>query len=66
MAKIQVDPVYCKACELCINACKLNQLALGKEANAKGYHTVVQAKDGCIGCKMCAVMCPEGAITVYK
>lgn len=66
MAKIEVDPIYCKACELCMNVCKQGVLSLGTEQNAKGYHTVVQDKEGCVGCKLCAIMCPEAAITVYK
>jgi 2-oxoglutarate ferredoxin oxidoreductase subunit delta len=32
----------------------------------KGYHPATLVKEGCTGCGVCAVVCPEAAITVYR
>jgi 2-oxoglutarate ferredoxin oxidoreductase subunit delta len=32
----------------------------------KGYHPAHIFKDGCTGCAICAVVCPDAAITVYR
>ena len=72
MAKIKgavvVDTERCKGCNLCVVACPLNVLALAaKEVNKRGY-TFVQTvlEDTCIGCASCAMVCPDGCISVYK
>jgi 2-oxoglutarate ferredoxin oxidoreductase subunit delta len=72
MAKIKgavvVDTERCKGCNLCVVACPLDVLKLtAKEVNKKGYtyaHEVLS--DTCIGCASCAMVCPDGCITVYK
>jgi 2-oxoglutarate ferredoxin oxidoreductase subunit delta len=32
----------------------------------KGYHPVMLSKEGCTGCGICAIICPEAALTVYR
>jgi 2-oxoglutarate ferredoxin oxidoreductase subunit delta len=32
----------------------------------KGYHPVALVREGCTGCGICAIMCPEAALTVYR
>lgn len=67
MGKVEINPDYCKACELCLSVCPQGVLSLGKHANSMGYFAVVpDSEKECIACKMCATMCPEGAISVYK
>lgn len=67
MAKVVVDPKYCKACGLCMTACKKDVLAYGKTVNAMGYYAVVpKAEENCIGCRLCSIICPDAAIEVYK
>ena len=71
MAKIKgtviVDTVRCKGCNLCVTACPVNVLALGKEVNAKGYnYAYMTFPDDCIGCAVCGYICPDACITVYK
>ncbi|MBQ6269249.1 MAG: ferredoxin family protein [Bacteroidetes bacterium] len=63
---IVIDAEACKGCEVCVGACPLHLIELGKQLNKKGYLYAVQAKEGCTGCASCGIMCPEGAITVYR
>ena len=64
MAKLTFKTDNCKGCELCVNVCPKNVLALNKEKiNKKGHHPVIAAReDDCIGCGACAGQCPVGAI----
>jgi 2-oxoglutarate ferredoxin oxidoreductase subunit delta len=65
--QIEINPQYCKGCCLCQSACKKDVLALGKAVNALGYHVMeAKALENCIACRMCAVMCPEAAIEIFK
>jgi 2-oxoglutarate ferredoxin oxidoreductase subunit delta len=31
-----------------------------------GYHPVSLSDEGCTGCAICAIVCPEAALTVYR
>ena len=64
---IVVSEVYCKGCELCVNACPQHVLGLaGDHITAKGYHPATMITEGCTGCGICAIVCPEAAITVFR
>ena len=64
---IEVDERYCKGCDLCVNACPPEVLALDMEhLTPKGYHPVRLTGDGCTGCAICAIVCPEAALTIYR
>lgn len=64
---IEVDERYCKGCDLCVNACPPEVLALDMEhLTPKGYHPVQLTGDGCTGCAICAIVCPEAALTIYR
>jgi 2-oxoglutarate ferredoxin oxidoreductase subunit delta len=64
---IEVDDLYCKGCELCVNACPQDVMRMDMERlTAKGYHPAQLFKDGCTGCGICAIMCPEAAIIVFR
>lgn len=56
----------CKGCELCIEACPQDSVALSKEINTHGYHYAVLVQDNCTGCLNCALVCPDAVITVYR
>ena len=68
MAYIEVDESLCKGCGMCVNACPKKIIELDKnKLNAKGYHPArIMEADKCIGCKACATMGPDIAITVYR
>jgi 2-oxoglutarate ferredoxin oxidoreductase subunit delta len=64
---IEVDEIFCKGCELCINECPQHVMALDMERlTPKGYHPVMLTMEGCTGCGICAIICPEAALTVYR
>jgi len=64
---IEVDPFYCKGCELCVPACPQGVLALDEaHLTSRGYHPAYLKEEGCTGCAICAIVCPEVAITVYR
>lgn len=67
MAKTEVVAERCKSCGYCIKFCPKKVLALGTSVNSKGYEYVTAANpQDCIGCCICARVCPDGAIEVYK
>ena len=70
MAKVKGDIVVdiekCKGCELCIETCPSDTIAMAKNVNGKGYHYAETVNDDCTGCTNCAVVCPDGVITVYR
>jgi len=64
---IVVDELFCKGCENCVHECPQQVLALDMEhLTPKGYHPVTLIADGCTGCAICAIICPEAALTVYR
>ena len=64
---IEVDDLLCKGCELWVNEWPQHVMALEMEMlTPKGYHPVTLIKDGCTGCGICAIVCPEAALTVYR
>lgn len=56
----------CKGCEVCIAACPFACIAMSEEVNSKGYHFAMKVNDDCTGCANCAIVCPDGVITVYR
>ncbi len=64
---VVVDEPFCKACELCVSACPMEVLELAQDRlNPTGYHPAQLNGDKCTGCAVCALVCPEAAITVFR
>ncbi len=61
-----IEQEICKGCELCIEACPQESLALSAQINKKGYRYAELINDSCTGCVNCALVCPDVAITVYR
>ena len=56
-----------KGCTSCGVASPLHVLSLTAKANQKGYNYVQQVvEDTCNGCSSCAIVCPDGCLTVYR
>lgn len=71
MAKVRGAVVVakegCKGCELCVEACPENVLALNREVNSRGYHySYMENPEACIGCANCGVVCPDTCIEIYR
>lgn len=65
--KVEIASEFCKSCEYCVISCPKQCLAVGDQVNSKGYPYVVSVNpDDCIGCAMCAQICPESAIEVWR
>lgn len=65
---ITIDKELCKECLLCIQACKQGLIHPSGEYNSRGYRPA-QFKDAggeCTGCTLCAIVCPDVAIEVYR
>jgi len=65
MSSIVIDKNKCKACFLCIEECPKKLIKVGKETNNLGNRTAefCDPNGECLGCAMCAVRCPDLAIT---
>jgi 2-oxoglutarate ferredoxin oxidoreductase subunit delta len=65
--KVEVYSEACKSCLYCVNTCPKKVLGTTDAVNSKGYQYVVPVNpDDCIGCAMCATICPDAAISVYR
>jgi len=64
---IQIDYELCKGCEVCIEFCNRKVITLHTTVNAAGYVPVKPSNmEQCNGCGVCAIVCPEVAIEVYR
>ncbi len=57
--KVYTNPVRCKGCGYCINACPKGAVVLSGLVNEKGYETIKVEEEKCIVCGMCYRVCPD-------
>ena len=64
---IEISQELCKGCELCISFCPKGLIATTDKLNTGGYRVVTFDNSGeCTGCAICALVCPDVAIEVYR
>lgn len=64
---IVIDREMCKGCAYCVDACLTGVIGIEETFNGKGFFPAwPEHPDKCTGCAMCAQMCPEIAIEVYR
>ena len=67
IGRVEIDEEVCKGCELCIEPCPKDVLAMSTKINSKGYfYAEAVHPENCIGCALCAISCPDVAIEVHK
>ena len=67
MPKIEIDKELCKACELCLDVCPRQLIRISAGKNSMGAHYAEQtSSESCTGCRLCAIECPDIAISVFK
>ncbi|HPI92244.1 MAG TPA: 4Fe-4S binding protein [Deltaproteobacteria bacterium] len=66
--KPRVNSDECMSCNMCIETCPVNCLALSG-AHDSGYphgYPYLKEEKACIGCGFCSLECPVEAITMYS
>jgi 2-oxoglutarate ferredoxin oxidoreductase subunit delta len=68
MGKIIVNEKFCKGCALCVETCSLGLIRIANHITPEGYHPaeLVDPEGKCTGCTLCALICPDVAIEVYR
>ncbi len=66
--EVSVNEEFCKGCERCVSACPHKLLSMSGQINKYGYYPAIFAdpEAKCSGCALCAVVCPDIAIEVFK
>ena len=67
MAKIKINEERCKGCGLCMITCSKKLISMNGPVNKMGLKTAsYKWSKECVGCALCAMMCPDCAIEVWK
>jgi len=74
MAKIKINTERCKGCGLCIITCSKKLITMTGPVNNMGVKTArylprhggVNRSKECGGCAVCAIMCPDCVIEVWR
>jgi indolepyruvate ferredoxin oxidoreductase beta subunit len=56
---MQIDPAWCKGCDICTKVCPERCLALNAE-----HIAYLKTPEACTGCRVCEWLCPDFAISV--
>ena len=64
---MEVDFELRKGCQLCLDVCPKDVIAISDKLNSSSYHPAYYIGENCTGCGLCFYACPEpGAIRVVK
>jgi len=64
---VVINKEGCKSCSLCIPECSRGIIKISEEINRMGYHPIyIEDMSKCIGCTLCAIICPDSVIEVYR
>ena len=69
MAKgdIEINEELCKGCGYCVEFCPRACITIGDKFNTQGFLVAQFTQpENCNACQVCAWMCPDYAIEVYK
>jgi indolepyruvate ferredoxin oxidoreductase beta subunit len=58
--RLDINPVWCKSCDICVKMCPEHCLRLNAERIAE-----LAEPDKCTGCRLCEWLCPDFAIRVH-
>jgi len=58
---VEVNPAYCKGCEICIQVCPKDVLRMNDLLKAEAFDV-----KSCTGCISCVIYCPDFAIKVEE
>lgn len=65
--RVEIYAEACKSCLYCVETCPRGVLSRSDGTNSKGYQYIAPLRpELCIGCGLCARICPDAAISVYK
>ncbi|MHC4689862.1 MAG: 4Fe-4S dicluster domain-containing protein [Planctomycetota bacterium] len=51
---------------MCLAACPKGCIFMSEESNKMGYFPANTTNEVCTGCSVCALMCPDACIKVYR
>lgn len=68
MPTITIDREACKGCDLCVHFCPKNLIRMDDGFNARGSHysRLHDPEQKCSACAICAKICPDIAIEVWR
>ena len=58
--RLEINPAWCKSCDICVKLCPEHCLRLNAEQIAE-----LAEPDKCTGCRLCEWLCPDFAIRVH-
>ncbi|MFH0913506.1 MAG: 4Fe-4S dicluster domain-containing protein [Candidatus Omnitrophota bacterium] len=67
MAKIEINKDRCKGCMFCISFCPKGLIVADSGLNRLGVKPAKFKESAeCLGCSLCAIICPDCCIEVFK
>jgi indolepyruvate ferredoxin oxidoreductase beta subunit len=58
--RLEINPAWCKSCDICVKMCPERCLILNADRIAE-----LAQPDKCTGCRLCEWLCPDFAIRVH-